>query len=223
MEGITAQLTAMHTGKFNVKQADQSRNEKILAAAKELFSQNSFEKTSMEEIARHLSMSKATLYAEFGNKEEVLLAMCLNHCLEMDRAMLSKLEGTTSNYVQCLADMLRMFAIAVYRECQSIRTPETLAYMDEKIKNRLESKFEETKDIFKTVLNKAMEAGELPKTADTSLLCEVVIAMMTSYLPPYDRHFRPAAKERPNEKVFTEELNTLLKFVTQGLKHYKTT
>ena len=46
--------------------------EKIVAEAFDLFCQNGIKSVSMDDIARHLSMSKKTIYKWFSNKDEVV-------------------------------------------------------------------------------------------------------------------------------------------------------
>jgi AcrR family transcriptional regulator len=47
--------------------------EKILEGARELFMQYAIKSVTMDDIARHLSVSKKTLYVEFKDKEELVL------------------------------------------------------------------------------------------------------------------------------------------------------
>lgn len=48
---------------------------RLLDAALKLFSENGFEKTTMDQIAREAGASTKTIYARFSNKEEILKAV----------------------------------------------------------------------------------------------------------------------------------------------------
>lgn len=52
---------------------DPETRQRILTLADELFPEYGIKGVSMDEIARRLSMSKRTLYAYFGDKEELLI------------------------------------------------------------------------------------------------------------------------------------------------------
>ena len=62
--------------------------EKILNAAFELFQQNGVKSVSMDDICRHLSISKKTLYKWFDNKDAIVHAAITNYL----------------NYVQCTCE-----------------------------------------------------------------------------------------------------------------------
>jgi AcrR family transcriptional regulator len=49
------------------------QQDKILEGARELFMQYGFKSVTMDDIAKHLSMSKKTLYVEFADKEALVL------------------------------------------------------------------------------------------------------------------------------------------------------
>jgi len=48
----------------------------ITTAAVRLFSENGYEKTSIEDIAHEAGIGKATVYGYFANKEEIFLSYC---------------------------------------------------------------------------------------------------------------------------------------------------
>lgn len=60
--------------------------EKILEGARELFMQYAIKSVTMDDIARHLSVSKKTLYVEFTDKESLVLEVTKR---EMEKHLLS--------------------------------------------------------------------------------------------------------------------------------------
>ncbi len=63
------------------KPAGATRTERkhraILAAAEELFLQQGFERTSMDDVAALAGVSKQTVYAQFSSKDALFAAMSL--------------------------------------------------------------------------------------------------------------------------------------------------
>ena len=64
----------------------QDTRERILEVARELFTDNGYEGTSLREIADRLGFTKAALYYHFQSKEQLLLAL-----LEPVQGMVSQL------------------------------------------------------------------------------------------------------------------------------------
>ena len=58
------------------EQKKQETREAICAAAVQLFAENSFEKTSIEDIANAAGIGKTTVYGYFANKEDIFLTYC---------------------------------------------------------------------------------------------------------------------------------------------------
>lgn len=192
--------------------------EKITSAARKLFHENGFEKTTMEEIARAIPMSKATLYAVFPNKEDILLTICESHCASMVKLMRSILEETDSDFLPALQTTLKKFVGSVYEESSSVRTPDTLVYVSARIRGRAHHKFAEMKNVIQSFLDAALGEGELAKGTDTALQTEVIAMMLGAYLPPYDRTLSAPQEGRPDRKVFDSEVDTFLSLMVNGLR-----
>jgi TetR/AcrR family transcriptional regulator, cholesterol catabolism regulator len=72
--------------------------EKILKGAEELFFRYGIKNITMDEIARHLGMSKKTIYQYFKDKDEVVHSLIL-HKLEEDRILFTKTYEESENIV----------------------------------------------------------------------------------------------------------------------------
>ncbi len=97
----------------------------ILDAAVELFTEQGFSSTSMDQIARQAGVSKQTVYSHFGNKEDLFVGAVGCKCAA--HAMTPELfEPQTDLHLQLL-DIARQFtamvqsreAIQVLRTCMS--------------------------------------------------------------------------------------------------------
>ncbi|MGY3453853.1 TetR/AcrR family transcriptional regulator [Bradyrhizobium sp. USDA 4353] len=76
---------------------DTSRTERkqtqILDSARTLFLEGGFDTTSVDAIARHAGVSKATLYAHFTDKDALLLALVEEDCRSRRESLWTKHEG----------------------------------------------------------------------------------------------------------------------------------
>jgi AcrR family transcriptional regulator len=61
--------------------------DRIVATAERVFLSSGFNRVLMDDLARELGMSKKTLYAHFGSKEELLRAVLQRRTGEVDRGL----------------------------------------------------------------------------------------------------------------------------------------
>jgi len=59
------------------KRERERRRQQILVAAKRVFTQKGYEKSTMEDIAREAELSPGTLYLYFKSKDELYASLCL--------------------------------------------------------------------------------------------------------------------------------------------------
>lgn len=76
--------------------------EKILKGAEDLFMKYGVRSISMDDIARHLSVSKKTLYQHFADKEELVTMVSRSH-LERNTKEFENIHSNASNPVEELA------------------------------------------------------------------------------------------------------------------------
>ena len=55
----------------------EMRRQQIMVAAKSVFTQRGFEKSTMEDIAREAELSAGTIYLYFKSKDELYASLCL--------------------------------------------------------------------------------------------------------------------------------------------------
>jgi len=59
------------------------REQEILQAARDVFSERGFEKASIDDIAERVGIGKGTVYLHFSSKEELLLALMRQACTSL--------------------------------------------------------------------------------------------------------------------------------------------
>lgn len=73
--------------------------DKILIAAEELFFRFGIRNITMDDIARHLGISKKTIYQFFKDKDEVVHSLMLEK-IEEDRVRFTKIHEESENFVE---------------------------------------------------------------------------------------------------------------------------
>lgn len=81
---------------------ENNTKDKILRGAEELFTKYGVRSISMDDIARHLSVSKKTLYQHFADKEDIVTLACKSH-LERNVIEFEGVQSSSKNAIEELA------------------------------------------------------------------------------------------------------------------------
>lgn len=71
---------------------DREKKDKVLQAAKELFSRYGFRKTTVDEIAETAGMSKRTVYEVLKSKENILAELVMSEALSFRKFLLGQIK-----------------------------------------------------------------------------------------------------------------------------------
>ena len=78
---------------------DNVTRQRILKAAEELFFKYGIKSITMDDIAKHLAMSKKTIYLFFADKNEVVDTL-LKESLKKDKTELSDITKNSANVIE---------------------------------------------------------------------------------------------------------------------------
>lgn len=149
--------------------------ETALTAASGVFWRKGYEATSLDDLAAATGMNRPSLYAAFGDKEQLYFA-----ALEFNaNTMIAGVEAITSADLNVRAFAKTLFARAsdLYlsgngsaRGCFITGTALTPSYVSEKVQAFVRKTFEHIDDLIEARFRKAKRAGELDKDADPRAL-----------------------------------------------------
>ncbi len=90
---------------------EEEKKQKILRAAKELFSRFGFKKTTVDEIAEAAGISKRTLYEVFENKEKLLAELVMAEALTFRKELVNQMKalGDPVEKMQLLCELSRQY------------------------------------------------------------------------------------------------------------------
>ena len=83
-----------------------SQEKRIIAGSLELFLQAGIKSVTMDEIARHLGMSKKTIYQFFGDKNELVVALVKDR-LEEDERQINEIINSSANVIEEMINMMK--------------------------------------------------------------------------------------------------------------------
>jgi AcrR family transcriptional regulator len=91
---------------FSQKVENRMVKQRIIEEASELFVRSGVKSTTMDDIARHLGISKRTIYENFKDKEELLIA-CFDAFHAESRTFSQKVFHEADNVAEAILTMLR--------------------------------------------------------------------------------------------------------------------
>ena len=196
-----------------------NKRESILNASHRLFEKYSFEKTTIEEIARAVPMSKATLYTEFSNKDEILLELCRVHSDSMMRSMEMLVGETTSTWLGTLKSVLKLYIETVYDLALTVHSPEALIYVSQKLSGLVREYDRRHLELFEKILTQAVAAGEIRRAIKENLVAQGLLEVLTSYLPPYPSRTTAAIDGRLDKKKLLKQFDLVIDLMLDGLRY----
>lgn len=90
---------------------EEEKKQKILRAAKELFSRFGFKKATVDEIAEAAGISKRTLYEVFENKEKLLAELVMAEALTFRKGLVNQMKtlGDPVEKMRLLCELTRQY------------------------------------------------------------------------------------------------------------------
>src|ERR1700710_3113733 len=83
-----------------------SQTERIILGGEELFLKAGIKSVTMDDIAKHLGMSKKTIYLFFKDKNELVMAL-VKKKLQDDEEQMSEIVGKSGNVIEEMINMMK--------------------------------------------------------------------------------------------------------------------
>lgn len=168
-----------------MKVRTEARRQAIIAAAAQFFQEAGYEGASMNELAKRLGGSKATLYGYFPSKEElfgaVVRAVATNHLFDATRELNSDIVGRTALEMALIHFGERMLYVLTNEKSATDVYRMVVAEAGRSDVGRLfyEAGPSESITILASVLEGAMARGEI-RRADTRVAAMQYTALVTA-------------------------------------------
>lgn len=191
-----------------------NRKEDILLTAQKLFRENSYEKTTVDDIANNAGISKESVYLEFKTKEDIFYCILESYFKSQIEKFAQVVENSKPPYLNVLKDFLINDVMTTfdlmgdgYKNC------EALIYTNEKVKNKLMPLFNSWSDLSLCLLEKAKSNNEIDPKIDCKQLARTMdIASIGFYTP--NNYYSYYTSETSSSQKLCEIRNTLKKDVS---------
>lgn len=147
---------------------------KIIQAAIKIFSKKGFHKSTMDEIAKEVGVSKATLYTYFKSKEEIL-----KEIWKLNNQNILDLKKAFKEYdcSEVLEELYRMTTESLGLHLSFEIT--ALSSQNEKIKKINKESYESKLESLTEFLKDQQEKGAIKKDIDAPILAQILTALYT--------------------------------------------
>lgn len=172
----------MQSGSSAATDAGPDVQERLLDAAEESFARFGLAKTTMDDVARHAGMSRATVYRYFKSRDQLLMAVVEREARRTASEIKQRLctihdpgEYIVEGIVHSLAEIPRRSALSMIFSPDAVGMTSRLVVTSERLaKIALE--------LVLPVIEPARAKGMLRENVDTDVMVEWIIRLLTSYL-----------------------------------------
>jgi AcrR family transcriptional regulator len=170
--------------------------ERLLDSAEACFERFGVMKTTVEDVAAHASVSRATVYRYFDGRDELVLAVLLRENDRFRQRLIERLEKETT-----FADVV---VEGIYFAVQEIRSDEHLTMLfapdaagyTASIAGRSEAIFKRNRDFLRPLFEDAADRGDIRKELDLDDVAEWILRIITSLLTVEGPAPKSPAQER---------------------------
>lgn len=161
------------------------QKEALIDAAIDLFRDNGFEKTRIEDIAAAAEVSVATVYNYFANKPQILLEIVRKSIQQCQQATVPIVENPPADPVDAVVAIIAADIGNMDDEADKKLWRELLASMTRNEENRIE--IESLRGLFRAhvrqLIRLLVDRDDLPRSIDVAAMTDIIYAI-------YAYHFR---------------------------------
>jgi TetR/AcrR family transcriptional repressor of nem operon len=139
-----------------------------LRKAMELFWQQGYEKTSMQDLVSHMGVHRRSIYDTFGDKHTLFMRALSHYGEIMDGRMENKVKSelTVKQAIRKLFEMVIDPNDKLPKGCLLINAAVELSLLDQEVAKEVTKSFLKMETFLFDLLKQAQEQGEIPKHYD---------------------------------------------------------
>lgn len=158
----------------------------------------------MDDIARHLGMSKKTIYQHFGDKNELVLAL-VEQRIKEDEKQMREIVSTEDNVIRQMLDMMKC-SEDIVSKMNPILIHDLQKYHPESWKLIQNFKEDNIVSIMECLLNKGIEQGYIRPEIDVRIIARMRLSQVET---GFDNTLFPVSEFNPwkVQQQFLEHFN----------------
>lgn len=194
----------------------ENQSELIVEAARQLFNQFGFAKTTLDDIAREVGIGKATLYSDFSSKDEILQAVIQKNQQQALDTMQSIIRRSRSGPLKTLHEVLFQDVMFTYDNLKRhfLETDPAQPSMLQRGRivstNFYQNAMDEKARILGQLLDQAVKDGLIEPMDDTVAYARILRLSLTS--------IKPLVMTGYKDNEVRQHVSTLIDVLLSGLK-----
>ncbi|HEX8732770.1 MAG TPA: TetR/AcrR family transcriptional regulator [Ktedonobacterales bacterium] len=190
----------------------QERERLILRAASELFAEQGYHATSLEDIAARVGIAKGTIYLHFASKDDLVIALMKQGFDQYVKAFQDALESGATPHDKLLAVIEQFTSAAAHQGYVTftgmMQNPAILSRMHE-MREQMQARWERPRQLLMAAIDEGKAAGDFDPQLPTTLIA----ALLTSLVNPHT--YRQLLNE---QTLSNEEISaSLRRFFFRGI------
>lgn len=144
----------------------------VLRKAMELFWQQGYEKTSMQELVDYMGIHRRSIYDTFGDKRTLFLS-ALSHYEKLITSEMKKRVESNLLVKQGIREVFNMVILSDLNSpkgCLTVNAAVELSLLDEEIATKIAGMFTKTEALFYELLKHGQNNGEISKDHDLEVM-----------------------------------------------------
>ncbi|MDD3013146.1 MAG: TetR/AcrR family transcriptional regulator [Candidatus Gastranaerophilales bacterium] len=201
-----------------------NRRTDILDAAQNLFTINGFEKTTIDEIAKYSGIGKGSVYLDFKNKDEILLAVAERHVILLVEQLELQLKNARAPYLEFLKHIYQYHVITVFDMALShTQNHIVLIHTSYQVKQKLSHLLERWLINIACILEKAEKNREIKYFDDYKKLASLIQISLQGFYPPYNIKYSTGCRtdltKEELRSLLLADASTVIGIILSGLKN----
>ncbi|MDD3420111.1 MAG: TetR/AcrR family transcriptional regulator [Candidatus Gastranaerophilales bacterium] len=201
-----------------------NRKEDIIKSAKKLFRENGLEKTTVDDIAQHVGISKGSIYLDFKSKEDIFFSIIEEYLETQFKKFITAGKNSKPPYLEALKELLINDVLSVYDLAgEGYQNCEALIYTNPEIKMKLNNLLLKWADYSVELIQKAIDNKEISADLSAQKIAKLIEISTIGFYPPYNcnMYYSKDILCDLGEEEFKEQLkddvSTYLKLFFMGL------
>jgi|ERR1700761_642228 len=153
-----------------------SQEERIIIGGEQLFLEAGIKSVTMDDIAKHLGMSKKTIYQFFKDKNELVMALCRRRIQE-DEQQMNELISKSANVIEEMIAMMKC-SEEIFSRINPITIHDMQKYHPDAWKIFQDFKADVVVHTLEELLNKGIKQGYIRPDIDVRILAIMRVAQV---------------------------------------------
>jgi AcrR family transcriptional regulator len=194
------------------------RTDRIVASARKLFGYYGYEKTTLDQIAQDIGISKGSIYLDFAGKDDILMAVIQDFIASQVDRMQELYKDPAIPPLEALKHMLLDHVTTVFTEAtRQAHSTEAMAITSMRVRSEFRAYFTQIELLIAGALMDAAKAGDIQPQAHYQTTAQRILLGMSAFFPPYFKLAEPDGGPLQQGHLLNEA-SAVLDIILNGLK-----